>query len=282
MRIPSASPALAELGAQMGARLGAVARPEIVIVLLAALLAVQAGRLAWLFVAPGAPAAASTPAAAPLDPTVFQRIDAFFRAGAASSLAEATGAEADQLRLFGVRAGGMDGGSAIIGLADGTQRSVIVGEEVTPGLRLQSVGADHVTLSRGGSVSRLVFTETPLGAAAPPPPPATAQVVGPQPSSQPASDLAVDPAALARQAGLRPRMKGLSIDGFLVSAAGDGSAVRAAGLRSGDVILAVNGVELNSLQAAAGLREQLAQADSAELRIERDGQPQTLTLRTGG
>ena len=80
---------------------------------------------------------------------------------------------------------------------------------------------------------------------------------------------------------LRPRMKGLSIDGFTVSAGGDGSALRAAGLQSGDVILAVNGTELNSLGAVNALRTQLPQATSAEIRYERNGQVRTTTIRTG-
>jgi general secretion pathway protein C len=60
----------------------------------------------------------------------------------------------------------------------------------------------------------------------------------------------------------------------------EGGALRAAGLRSGDVILAVNGSELNSPQAIAGLRNRLSGATSAEIRYERDGAVQTTTIRT--
>jgi general secretion pathway protein C len=76
-------------------------------------------------------------------------------------MAEDTAAGSSQMRLFGVRADGAGGGSAIIGLADGRQISVGVGEAVEPGLTLQSVGADHVVLSRNGALSRLIFAETP-------------------------------------------------------------------------------------------------------------------------
>jgi general secretion pathway protein C len=82
------------------------------------------------------------------------------------------------------------------------------------------------------------------------------------------------------QASLRPRMRGLGINGFTVSATGDGAALRAAGLQSGDVILAVNGAELNSLDRIAGLRRDLANSPSAEIRYERDGQVRTTTIRT--
>lgn len=262
----------------------ALARPVLEIALVA-VLAVQAGRLVWIFVEPvereTAPAART--AAAP-DFSIFQRFDAFFRTGAQSSYAEATAAGSSQMRLFGVRAGGPGGGSAIIGLADGRQISVGVGEEVEPGLTLRAVGPDHVTLARGGSVSRLIFSETPVGAATPPPPPPGPQTVAPpQASPAPAptpSGPVVDPARLVGQASLRPRLQGVRVNGFTVSAAGDGAALRAAGLRSGDVILAVNGQTLDSVERVAGLRSQLSNATSAEIRFERDGQVQTTTIRT--
>ncbi|MNQ80250.1 hypothetical protein D3C85_952190 [compost metagenome] len=189
-----------------------------------------------------------------------------------------------------MRAGGPGGGSAIIGLPDGRQVSVGVGETISDGLTLASVGADFVTVSRGGSVSRLVFTETPSGAAPPPPPPSTAQVMAPTGTPAPVSAAApataptgpvVDPKRLMAQASLRPRMDGLRIKGFTLAARGDGATLRAAGLQSGDVILAVNGAELNSLQGLSQLSGELSGSSAAEIRFERNGQVQTTTIRTG-
>lgn len=261
-------------------------RPFVEGVLVAVLL-VQAGRMVWLFVEPSAPASADAPAAArPADTSIFQRFDAFFRTGGQSSMAEDTATGSSQMRLFGVRADGVGGGSAIIGLADGRQISVGVGEEVEPGLVLQSVAADHVVLSRNGALSRLIFAETPVGAAAPPAPPAGDQVVAP-PSPQPPPQTTsapgaavVDPAQLMAQASLRPRMRGLAVNGFTVNASGEAPALGAAGLQAGDVILAVNGIELNSAGRIADLRRNLATAPSAEIRFERGGQARTTTIRT--
>ena len=252
---------------------------------LALVLAVQLGRLILIAVEPGSPAATNTSPAAlrPVDYSIFQRFDAFFRTGGQSSLAEASAAGSGQMRLYGLRSDGAGGGSAIIGLADGRQVSVGVGEEVEPGLVLRSVGPDHVTLARGGSVSRLVFTDVPMGVAPVPPPPPGPQTVTPTPAPAvaPAAVPAVDPARLMTQAGLRPRMRGARLDGFTVSGAGDAAVLRAAGLRAGDVILAVNGQPLDSLERIAALRTQLANSTGAELRIERDGQVQTSTLGSG-
>lgn len=252
---------------------------RIAVGVLALILLVQVGRLVWLFVAPAPllPTASATPAK-PVDMGVLTRFDAFFRTGAPSSLAGASGAEASQLRLFGVRAGGEGGGSAIIGLADGRQLSVGVGEEVEPGLILREVGPDFVTLARGESLSRLAFTETPTGAASPPPPPSTEQVVTPSPAAS--AGAVVDPQRLMAQASLRPRIQGLGVNGFTVSSAGNASELRAAGLQAGDVILSVNGTALNSPRAIGALRGQLASAPSAEIQYERNGEMRTTTIRT--
>lgn len=263
------------------------ARPDrvraVVELTLALVLVVQLGRLVWIAVepatAPDAPAAATRPIP-PVDYSIFQRFDAFFRTGGHSSLAEATAGGSSQMRLFGLRSDGAGGGSAIIGLADGRQVSVGVGETVEPGLTLQSVGPDHVVLARGGSLSRLIFTDLPVGAAPPPPPPPVPQTVTPAPAPV-AAGRAVDPARLMAEAALRPRMQGLRLNGFTVGDGVDASVLNAAGLQPGDVILAVNGVKLDNPARIAALRGQLANAASAEIRFERDGAAQTTTIRTG-
>jgi len=276
-----------------GVRQALSARPDRVRtgveIALALILAVQLGRLVWIVAEPQVSAVAASSAAEspvkPVDYSVFQRFDAFFRTGGQSSLAEASAAGSSQMRLFGLRSDGAGGGSAIIGLADGRQVSVAVGEAVEPGLTLQAVGPDYATVSRGGSLSRLIFADAPVGAAPPPPPPAGPQTVTPEPASAVAAPAAsspvVDPARLMAQASLRPRMQGLGINGFTVSATGDGAALKAAGLRSGDVILAVNGQSLDSLDRITALRGQLADSASAEIRFERGGAVQTTTIRTG-
>lgn len=271
-----------------GAREALAARPDrvrtAVEVALALILILQLGRLVWIAVEPvDVPTPTATRAQVqPIDYSVFGRFDAFFRTGGQSSLAEDTAASSSQMRLFGLRSDGAGGGSAIIGLADGRQLSVAVGETIEPGLILQSVGSDHVVLARGGSLSRLIFGELPMGAATPPPPPPVPQTVTPtpEPASAPAQ-VSVDPARLVAEASLRPRMEGLKINGFTVSSKADSPALAAAGLQPGDVILAVNGQPLDRLDRIAALRGQLASAASAEIRFERGGAVQTTTIRTG-
>jgi general secretion pathway protein C len=253
---------------------------------LAVLILAQAVRLAFVLLSPAA--AASTPSVAPTarpDMAVFARADAFFRGGV-SAVDETGTTPVEGLRLFGVRAGQGGAGSAILGLADGRQLSVGVGEEIAPGLILRTVSLDHVTVARGPTVSRIEFGEIGDGPApVAPPAPATPQVVAP-PKTEPTAEAraaapVVDPQRLIGQASLRPRMKGMSVSGFTVSATGDGQALRSAGLQNGDVILAVNGVELNGMGALSGLRAELADATTVDIRYERAGRVSTTTIRTG-
>lgn len=277
---PIAWPVRRETAAGTGLRLPAPRRwAEIA---LALLILVQLVRLGTLLVAP---ASAAPHAGAPVaDAGVLSRFDAFFHTGEPSSLADITQADSEQLRLFGVRAGAGGGGSAILGLPDGTQLSVGVGEEIQPGLILRAVAGDHVTVVRGTSVSRIDFGEVPVGAASVPPPPTTPQVVAPPrpaPTAPAATGAAVvDPERLMAEAGLRPRMQGLSVNGLTVTARGDSPQLAAAGLRAGDVILSVNGIALDGPSALNRLRTDLARAPEAVIRFERDGTPQTTTVRT--
>ena len=240
------------------------------------LLLVQAGRLVWLFAAPTPQAVQARPLSE-IDLGVLSRFDAFFRNGGGG--AEAASSDGGGLTLFGVRADGAGGGSAIIGLSNGRQVSVGAGEELEPGLTLSAVAPDHVMLSRGGAPFRLDFPDMMSGAASVAPA-TTAQPAVATPEPTPAEGVAVDPQRLIAQAGLRPRIQGLGVNGLTVSASGDGGELRNAGLRSGDVILSVNGTALNSPQALAALRGQLADAPSAQIQFERDGQVRSTTVRT--
>jgi len=244
------------------------------------LILIQVVRLVMLVGAPDAGVRTAVTQAPP-DTGVLSRFDAFFHTGERSSLAGMTQAGSEQLRLFGVRAGEGGGGSAILGLPDGTQLSVGVGEEIQPGLVLRAVAPDHVTVARGSSVSRIDFGDVPVGAASVPPPPATPQIVArPGPAASRPETAVVDPARLMAEAGLRPRMQGLSVNGFTVTARGESAQLQAAGLRAGDVILSVNGIPLDGPPAINRLRTDLAEAPEAVIRFERDGAPQTTTVRT--
>lgn len=153
---------------------------RVAVVVLALALVVQAVRLALTFVEPSGAPVSGLVVSAPRAPVVAADFDPFFRNGVGDSAAAAGQGGEHALTLFGVRAGGGQGGAILAG-PDGVQRSYRVGDEVAPGVVLRSVGFDHVILARGGVSSRLDF---PPSAATyvPPPAPPPAQAARPAPA----------------------------------------------------------------------------------------------------
>ncbi|OHE86324.1 MAG: hypothetical protein A2579_09025 [Lysobacterales bacterium RIFOXYD1_FULL_69_11] len=69
------------------------------------------------------------------------------------------------------------------------------------------------------------------------------------------------------------------IDGYTLIPRGDDALVRQAGLRAGDVVVAINGNTLTP-ERLGELESDLAGRDAVELTVLRDGTTRTLTLRT--
>lgn len=228
-------------------------------------LALQVARLAWALAIPtGAFGMVASAPPTVIDLSILERFDPFFRPADAGAAVEGATADA-MLALYGVRVGGVGGGSAIIGASDGPQASYGIGDEVQPGVALAEVGSDHVILLRGGQRLKLDFAATTSPAA-------------PQPAAAPSSAArAADPARLMAEAGLRPRVANGVIDGFTIGA--NSALARDFGLRTGDVLLAVNGTALDSPGQMAALRAQLSAASTAEIRFERNGEVRTSTVR---
>ncbi|MBP8246638.1 MAG: general secretion pathway protein [Phenylobacterium sp.] len=246
------------------------------------LLALQAGRLIWLLATPVGPIGAPLPQTSggptrAVDLTILQRFDPFFRVPSGQDLAAGPAPVEGGLSLFGVRVDGRGGGSAILGASDGTQRLYGLGEDVGGGLVLQAVAGDHVILTRGGSRIRLEFSEGPP---APPPPPSMGAVLAPAsaPAVQPTAQ-GLDPRQFLSAAALSPVASDGKITGYRVMARGRGEALSRAGLRDGDVLLAVDGSNLNP-ERLSELPDLLAKADDVEVRFVRNGQPMTTRLRT--
>lgn len=69
--------------------------------------------------------------------------------------------------------------------------------------------------------------------------------------------------------------------GALVATVGDGSPAAKAGVKSGDVIQSVNGVEVSDPKAVSRAIADLAPGDKAELAVWRDGKSEALTITVG-
>jgi len=225
--------------------------PAAVAVVIVALLALQVGRLAWIFLVPAAPAPVDTGAttAATTPPPSLPTADVFFR----NSMATGGGRnEAAGYRLYGVRRGAT-GDSAILG-RDGTQSSTRAGDEVAPGVVLESVAADHVVLVAGGTRHRLDLPDRSATA--------TATVPAAAPSALP-------PAAPAATT---------TGGGYTVKPRDDSPLLRYAGLAPGDVLLSIDGEPIES-GTLADLRKQVAGRPQVRLQYRRVGETRTTTLK---
>jgi general secretion pathway protein C len=246
-------------------------------------LAVQGARLVWTVAAPmgplGQPAATRAAAAPANDLSILARFDPFFRLPQTGAGEPAT--PSGGFTLYGVRASAAGRGSAILGDSGGRQQIFDVGDEVEPGVVLAAVGRDHVMLSRGGARQRLDFPQ-PSSAASAAPGAQMAAVLPPAPPPPPAgaapASAAVDPQRLLGQAGLLPRLKDGRPDGYRVQARGGSDVLRTAGLQSGDVLLAIDGVGLTP-ERISELPQTLSASTEAELRFERGGQIMTTRVR---
>lgn len=260
-------PALFARGGRLLPRLTPVSAVEL---LLLVLIAVQAARLIWLVAAPVGPVGDWRPASAlaPADASALTGFDPFFRLSAASGPAVVTSLP---LKLYGVRQDQATGrGAAIIGLPDGHQVSVAVGEEIMPGVTLAEVGFDNVTISRGG-VNEQIFIDQST--------PAPSADVSAAPTTAP-PPVSAQPSAPASGApiGLAPRTANGRVNGVIVSAGGDGGqAFRAAGFEPGDVIVAINGQRISSFE---GARAAIAQAGGeVNIMVDRGGRAVPLRVR---
>ncbi len=123
-----------------------------------------AARLVWLAITPAGPL--GTPLAALPSGPVVVAVDPFFPAGPAA----ADAVSGLDLVLLGTRVDAASGrGSAILATPDGQQKSVGVGEEIMPGVRLAAVEFESVTLDRGGAREQLYIDQSGSAANAAPP-----------------------------------------------------------------------------------------------------------------
>ena len=75
-------------------------------------------------------------------------------------------ATAPQIKVTGVLAGAR-GAVAILSLNDGPPRSFLVGERLSPGVRLTAIGGDGVEVEHGGEKVRVSLDKLPDGPALP-------------------------------------------------------------------------------------------------------------------
>lgn len=252
-------------------RAKAVPVANLLIGLLGLLLSFQAARLFWAVVTPVGPYGNWQAPTVNLVPSearasLFAGFDPFFRNDATQT--EVGNVTSLNLKLFGIRANeSSGGGSAIIAGEDGVQTSYGVGEEVAPGVILDSVAFDHVILSRGGVKESLYIDQSipaqTVGAATS----SGAGVAAPTPAAS-ANGLALNAESLQKAVAIAPRNEGGRSTGLVLTARDDGTMLRLAGFQAGDIVVAINGRPVSS---ATDIISQLRPGARLSIEVERGG-----------
>ena len=245
--------------------------------LLLAALAVQVARLLWVVATPIGPVGdwrPAQPSVAGSARDILTGFDPFFRLSGAAQPASVTALD---LTLFGTRIDEASGrGSAIIAGADKLQKSIAVGEEIVPGVKLKSVAFDHVTIDRGGASEDLYIDQSGV---APPP------VATPAGASAPlVPGIAGAPVNRLREdIGFSPRIDGGRITGLVVRSQGSGTLFRQAGLRDGDVVTSIGGRPVTGPQDIDRIMTDFAGGGTIPLVVERGTTtlPLSLTIAPG-
>lgn len=275
------------------------ALPGLVELVLVVLLAHTAASLAWKLIpapedagwkAPIASRASAKSFAAPQGPNVegiaAAHLFGEYQAPADPVLSELSAAPDTRLdlTLLGILSATAERGSrALIGSSNGDEKPYAVGDDVVRGVSLQAIFPDRVILSRAGQLETLRLNKdaaTPLAAVA-----ASTEsdsgAVGADTTAMLSTirqELLNDPTKAAEYIRVQPASNGGQLRGYRLYPGRNRNAFTAAGLRPGDLVTQVNGIQLNDANTALQMLGQLSQANSLTVVVERGGEPQTLSV----
>lgn len=158
--------------------------------------------------------------------------------------------------------GTLRGARPLVALAATTRVITATIGDVVAGVEIVTIERLEITVRRAGRLERLSFSSivepTPLA------PRLTRAMLQQQLSN---------PAQLMGQVRLVPRFSGGKWAGFKALSVQRDSLVERLGLRSGDVIKAVNGVTIDTPERLLDLSQQLQRSRHFTVELERDGQP---------
>ena len=232
---------------------------------------------------PAAPAAPRGSEAQDLNPAASAGLFGRYQAPASTEASLLSAPETPlNLKLIGLLADDREQYSRAL-IASGTEElSYAVGDDVGRGVTLQAIFPDRVILSRNGRLETLRLERDAPGAGgdSAPPPVAAAEErpASPPPLAQIRDEVVKDPSKASEYVRVQPANVGGQLKGYRVYPGKDRSAFSASGLRPGDLVTAVNGVQLDDPAKALQLLGDLGQSGQVNLVVERGGQTQNISI----
>jgi general secretion pathway protein C len=264
--------------------------PRALTVVLVVAIAWQLVQLTWLLLDRGSPDDSSDMVMAPPPPTATRKgidVQAIASAHIFGTAQDEPVAAADaketqmNLVLAGVfAASDPTKGLAMIGESPQSSKVYAVGAVVRPGTKLHSVYLDRVILDRNGQLETLSL-----------PRPSTAGIItrsaaAPRPANngQFADNLRriaeTNPTAFAEVVRPQPVFANGVQRGYRVYPGRNRQQFAKLGLQPGDLVLSINGTPLDDPQRGMEIFNTIGTSDRVTVTVERNGQPQELTLNT--
>lgn len=194
------------------------------------------------------------------------------------------------LTLLGVYAADEDSMSrAIIASSQGDEDIYAIGDTISRNVTLHSVFADRVIISREGTLETLRMERDGVGDArtagsgasrTPVSNSGNLQAPNPERLGDIRNELLSDPSKASNYIRVVPASSGGAQRGYRIYPGRERALFEAAGLRPGDLVTAVNGIPLDSAQRALSLLNELSNAQSINVTVERGGSVQNYTLST--
>jgi general secretion pathway protein C len=292
---------ISSLDAEKIVALGNRYLPGIITLVLVLLLGWQLARIVWMLVPAsplGDPIAATPPAGVASTSATARSVNVeqiasthlFGEARAEDAVAVPLPAPTEELEetrlaltLKGTMAGSDDRLTVAI-IADNRNEEKVyaIGDAVVAGATLHAVYRDQVVLNRSGILESLKLPKDMPTNSAPIRRATTTRTSAPVADSSPSLQQALTENAARLTDVIRPTpyFVGGQQQGYRVYPGRDRKAFAALGLRPGDLIKDIDGAALTDPQQAMEIFQNLGTADQVSVTVERNGQPQVLTLTT--
>lgn len=190
------------------------------------------------------------------------------------------------LLLIGILAGSNEADSrALIAQQGGDEAPYAIGADIVSGVTLHAIFPDRVILARNGTFETLRLDKDSPSRASGNPVQAEGEAMGIDPMAPAGAMLGQirdrilqDPGKASEYIRVQPSNVNGSLKGYRLYPGRSAEAFSHLGLRPGDLVTAVNGIQLNDGQKALQTLNELKQAGSVTLTLERGGQVQTISV----